>query len=274
MHGNVATSETLLVLWRYAEWLVTGSGEHRQEKRFALLGNLTGLLGKVLEIRFVIYCPRAIKVLLVRILIHAVVALKTNQISKTLEPQCGVRRAMEKLCSVALFTKHLWQPLQGIVRVDIITKRVDIARYSGKCCRHAVDRAHAVGKAILETIALSQQRVEEGSVALIFSSIPVLIIKTSKLHRETLHQEHYHIEFAHLSPTGMLVPNGIENRIQFIIFKELRIFVSTLVHGGDESEWRVKNYRRLVWTLAIELGRILAQGVHLQRQSSPHASNG
>ena len=61
---------------------------------------------------------------------------------------------MEKSSGVALVTKHLRQPLKGVVGVNVIAIGVDITGYSSEACWHAVDRAAAVGETIIKAVAL------------------------------------------------------------------------------------------------------------------------
>ena len=268
VHGNLATGEFVLILVGYLERVMTRSRENGEEEGFALLRDFVGSVGEVFQVRLVEDGPGAVEVLVVAILVHAVVAVKTNGVAESLETQCGVGSTMEKGGGVALLLEHLGQALQGVVGVEVVAIRLDVARNTRKACRHGIDRANAVSKAILETVALREQRVEEGCVTLVAAAVLVFVEETHVLHREALHEEDHHIEFLHLAALGGDVVDGIEDAVELLGWKEFGVGITSFVQGGYEGEGCVEHDGRLMRFFAVDGGRVLSQRVHLETKAA------
>ena len=108
--------------------------------------------------------------------------LKAYGIGKCLEAERGVGRSVEKGGSVAFVLEHLRQSQEVVIGIDVVAIGVNVAWNAGKRCRHAVNGAHAVGKAPAETVALGQQRIQEGCVALELATVALLVEITHVLH--------------------------------------------------------------------------------------------
>ena len=271
VHGDVATREGGFVLIGDGVGIVARRGEDGQEKRLVALGDFVGFVGEVLEVWLVEDRPGAVKIF-VAIFIFSVIVLKSDGVGEPLESQCGVGRAMEECRGISLVPEHFGEPLQGVVGIEKVAVGVDVAGDAGEACGHAVDRTNAIGKAVLEAVAFFQQGVEELGVALVCAAILVLVVEPGIFHGEALHDEDHHVEFLHLTACRMLISDRVEDAVQFFLGEELRVFVASLVNGGEQRERRVQYDGRLQRLFAVNVGGILSQGVHFQPETASQSS--